>query len=158
MGSGKTSLANTLAERLHCRAIDLDEEITRSSGCSPAEIIRNEGEESFRKVETEALRRVLNGDARVIALGGGAWTMPVIRELIGEFDCLSVWLDVDFDTCWKRILAAGENRPLAPNREQAIALYTKRQRLYELAQLRVEASAETDTTELARQIESALDV
>ena len=158
MGSGKTSLANSLAERLHCRAVDLDEEIIRSSSRSPAEIIRNEGEESFRKVETEALRRVLNGDARVIALGGGAWTMPVNRELIAEFNCLSVWLDVDFDTCWKRILAAGENRPLAPNLEQARALYTKRQRLYELAQVRVEGNVETDTTELARQIESALDV
>jgi shikimate kinase len=158
MGSGKTSLANMLAERLHSRAVDLDEEITRSSGRSPAEIIQIDGEERFRKVETEALRQVLNGDARVIALGGGAWTIPVNRKLIDQCDCLTVWLDVDFDTCWERISTAGGNRPLAPNQQQAKALYHKRQRSYELAQLRIEVSAATDTIELARQIESALEV
>lgn len=157
MGSGKTSLADTLARRLNCQAVDLDEEITASSGRSPAEIIVQDGEESFRLLETEALSQVLKGGARVIALGGGAWTIDANRELIERFGCLTAWLDVDFETCWQRISAAGGNRPLAPNLREAQALYENRRRLYALAQLRLDANAGVTTIELARQVESALE-
>jgi shikimate kinase len=141
MGCGKTTVARALAKRLRCEIIDLDSFITQREGRSPAQIIQRDGEPAFRAIETGALQEALSGnDARVIALGGGTWTMEANRELLSKHHCLIVWLDVPFETCWARI-ASSENttRPLAPNRATARQLYDSRQPGYELASLHVKA-------------------
>src|SRR4029434_11212368 len=119
MGCGKTSVAKALAHQADCDFVDLDTFITKTHGLSPAEIIEEEGEPAFRLFETRALEEVLKrAEFRLIALGGGAWTIPSNRKLIGAHDCLTVWLDAPFDLCWQRISAAGNaKRPLAPDRE-----------------------------------------
>jgi shikimate kinase len=142
MGCGKSTVAKTLARQMACGMIDLDSFITEGEGRSPAEIIEQDGEPSFRRIETRALGEVLeNGEPRVIALGGGAWTVAANRALIAQHDCLSVWLDAPFELCWKRITANPKTiRPLAPNRETAQTLHQSRQASYLLAQLRVDAT------------------
>jgi len=142
MGCGKTTVAQTLARELGCGMIDLDSFITERGGRSPAEIIEHEGELSFREIETRALDDVLEkGDARVIALGGGAWTIAANRALIAQHGCSSVWLDAPFELCWERITANPKTiRPLAPNRERARKLHESRRVSYVLAQLRVDAA------------------
>jgi shikimate kinase len=142
MGCGKTTVAAALAERLGCAMSDLDSFITDREGRSPAEIIAQDSESSFREIETQALRVVLEENAaRVIALGGGAWMIEANRELVAQHHCLSVWLDAPFELCWERITASGPVRPLAPDRESAQLLYESRRASYELAQLRIDASA-----------------
>ena len=86
MGCGKSSTGRALAGRLKARFVDLDEEIVARAGRSIPEIFRD-GEDAFRTVELETLRAVLDaadaaqGDT-VLALGGGALTLPAARELI----------------------------------------------------------------------------
>jgi shikimate kinase len=140
MGCGKTTVAEQLAHRFDCRMVDLDSFITEREGRSPGEIIPQDGEAAFRKIETSALRDLLErGDARVIALGGGAWSTEANRALVAQHDCLTVWLDTPFDLCWQRITASGDTiRPLAPDRENAKQLYEARRASYELAQLRID--------------------
>lgn len=138
MGCGKTRVARELAQRLDVAMIDLDEQITAHTGRTPAQLIVEEGEAAFRAIESEALSEVLhNGDAKVIALGGGAWIQAVNRELIERHDCLSIWLDAPFELCWTRIESSEEDRPLGRSREQALALYHQRRPVYELAKIRV---------------------
>src|SRR2546423_8308132 len=116
MACGKTTVARELARQLDCDYVDLDSFITERHGRSPAAIIQQDGEENFREIETLALRDVLqNKDARVIALGGGTWTIPANRTLAALHDCETVWLDVSFEVCWDRIVAAATARPLAPH-------------------------------------------
>ena len=135
MGCGKTTVAKELARQLDCSVVDLDSFITALHGRSPAEIIRQDGEDSFREIETLALRDVLQDkDARVIALGGGTWIIPANRTLIALHDCLSVWLDASFDLCWKRINAGQIVRPLAADRETAFARYESRRGDYATAE------------------------
>src|SRR6266404_1916235 len=122
MGCGKTTVAKELARQLDCSFVDLDSFITERYRRSPAEIIQKDGEDSFREIETLALRDVLQDKhARIIALGGGTWTIPANRTLIALHDCLSVWLDAPFELCWERINAGETVRPLAPDREAALA-------------------------------------
>ena len=153
MACGKTTVAGELARQLDCDFVDLDSFITEHHGRSPAEIIQQDGEEIFRKLETLALRDVLqNKDARVIALGGGTWTILANRTLIALHDGLSVWLDAPFELCWKRISAAHTVRPLAPDRETALARYESRRADYATAERPI-AVDEFDTPEtLALQI------
>src|SRR2546423_3784788 len=131
MACGKTTVARELARQLDCDYVDLDSFITEHHGRSPAAIIQHDGEDRFRELETLALRDVLQDkDARVIALGGGTWTIPANRTLVALHDCAAVWLDVPFEVCWNRIVAAATVRPLAPDRGTAWTRYGSRRAYY----------------------------
>ncbi|HKS26391.1 MAG TPA: shikimate kinase [Pyrinomonadaceae bacterium] len=157
MAAGKTSVAKALAERMNCRMIDLDFIITEREKRSVPALITEEGEARFREAEGRALRVVLEMNrARVIALGGGAWTIHENRALIAEHDCLTVWLDAPFELCWQRITESEESRPLAKDREAAERLFHERRALYTLARLRIEVTTEKSAEDLAAEIISAL--
>lgn len=144
MGSGKSRVARELARRLDVPMIDLDERITARLGRSPAQLIVEDGEAVFRSVESEMLAEVLhNNEAQVIALGGGAWIQPANRALVEQHDCLSVWLDVPFETCWTRIETSAEDRPLGRSREQALILFEQRLAVYQLARVHITVREET---------------
>ena len=157
MGSGKTSVARALARMLSCRAIDLDQWIADSERRTPKAIIEQDGEPAFREIETRSLRQVLAQDGElVIALGGGAWTLPGNRDLIAQHNGFSVWLDALFELCWQRIAAPGNQRPLARDKEQAQMLYAERLTLYKLAALHVLAEEGQGVDDLASTIANAL--
>ncbi len=143
MGCGKTKVARELAGKLNAVMVDLDDVITKRVGRSPAQLIVEDGEAAFRVIETDTLRHVLEiGEARVIALGGGAWIQETNRHLIDEYSCLSIWLDAPFEMCWTRIAVSQEDRPLGRTREQALALYDQRRPVYELANVHLPISEE----------------
>jgi len=154
MGCGKTTVAEALARRLSCEMIDLDSFITEREGRSPAEIIQQDGEDAFRAIETHALQKVVeNNHARVIALGGGAWTIEANRTLADQHDCLSIWLDASFEVCWARIMTGRQKtRPLAPDRENAHVLYNSRRTNYSRADVRLAVEDGDSAEVLAEQI------
>jgi shikimate kinase len=157
MCAGKTTVAKALAGRLGCRMIDLDYIIAEMEKRSAGSIIDEEGETKFRETETRALRVVLeNNTARVIALGGGAWTLAQNRALISEHAALTVWLDAPFELCWQRITNDAETRPLARDAESARQLFDARLALYALADLRVEVRENKSAEEIAEEIMVAL--
>ena len=150
MAAGKTSVARALARLLGCEMIDLDEIISEQEKRSIHDLITERGEEIFRQTETQVLRALLEKNrARVIATGGGTWTVERNRDLIAEHDCVTVWLDAPFDLCWKRIGREQGTRPLAPDRQATHRLYRARRALYELAALRVEVAEEKSADETA---------
>ena len=157
MGTGKTTVARELGAKLNCPAVDLDDVITRRENRSPGEIIEQVGEEAFRKIETKLLREVLEEQAaRIIAVGGGAWTLATNRGLIARHGAFSVWLDAPFELCWKRIEAGGELRPLARSRELAERLFRERKPVYQLADARVPTSEGESAADIATKVVDAI--
>jgi shikimate kinase len=155
MGAGKTTVACALAARFGCAMLDLDDCIVERVGRSIEAIIDMDGEARFRQVETEVLRNILkdNDAARVIALGGGTWTIAANRALIATHDCLTVWLDAPFELCWQRIAnMPGTSRPLARDRDHAQALYQARRAAYELAACHVYINLERSAENVAAEI------
>ena len=145
MGCGKTRIARELAKRLNLELIDLDQRITKREGRSPAQLINEEGEASFRSIESDVLREVLaSSDSCVIALGGGAWIEERNRDLIERYSFTSIWLDAPFEVCWARIKASDEERPLGKTREEAQARYDRRRPIYALARVHIPVRAEED--------------
>ena len=71
-GSGKTTIAELLAERTGRRLLDTDAIVWEMAGKPPAEIIREEGEVSFRRLESEAVALAGREPGVIIATGGGA--------------------------------------------------------------------------------------
>lgn len=162
MGAGKTTVARVLAARLGCTMLDMDDYIVGRAGQSIEAIIDAEGEARFRQIETEALRVILaRGAPRVIALGGGTWTIDENRALIAAHDdCLTVWLDAPFALCWQRIANAPDTvavRPLARDRNHAHALYDARRSAYELAARHVRAGEERGAEDVAAEIASIIE-
>jgi shikimate kinase len=156
MGCGKTKVARALAARLNLVMVDLDDYITMRIGRTPADLIIKDSEPTFRDIETEALRELLQREqAGVISLGGGAWIEKTNRDLIERYSCVSVWLDVPFEVCWARIERAEQDRPLGRTRTQALELYKRRQPIYQLAKIHIKRRDE-DVDDVLSRIEESL--
>jgi shikimate kinase len=159
MGAGKTTVGRVLAHLLGETFIDLDDAVRELEGRGPRELIDEEGEDYFREAETRALRHVLErGEARVVATGGGAWTLARNRSLVAAHGCLSVWLDAPFDLCLQRIDREGarDSRPFARDTERAQRLYAERLAAYQQADLRVSIAPAASAEELAAEIVAAI--
>ncbi|WP_185153528.1 shikimate kinase [Fulvivirga lutimaris] len=70
-GSGKTTLGKQIAESLSLPFFDLDSIIEASVGKSIKSIFKDDGEEHFRKIESEAIRNFLSSHTRFIMSSGG---------------------------------------------------------------------------------------
>lgn len=112
MGSGKTTIGRLLADSLACAFLDLDEEIAKSAGASPAEIFRVSGEAEFRRQESAALRRSseIPGNM-VLACGGGVVGAAENRRILRE-KFAAVWIDVPLQEIYRRLSADSGGRPL----------------------------------------------
>lgn len=73
-GSGKSSIGTFLAEKTGREFLDTDEEAEKIAGLSPAEIIKVQGEKSFRKIENEVVKSLCKLSGKIIATGGGVVT------------------------------------------------------------------------------------
>jgi shikimate kinase len=153
MGVGKSSVARHLSRLLKVEMIDLDEYIETSAGRKISAIIDHEGEEFYRRIETDALAKVLDSlSARVLSLGGGTWISEHNRNLIREKGLTSIWLESPFDHCWQNIRKSRKERPLARDREAALRLFESRQSLYCLADWHFIVKPDLTSYEVASQI------
>jgi len=152
MGVGKSTVARHLAHLLECERIDLDAVIVETEHRTIAEIIEQEGIEKFRQIETATLRRVLEMGTRIIALGGGAWTIEENRRLIKANGFTTVWLESSFEHCWLNISASKRVRPLARNKREALKLFKEREQVYCLADWHFIIKPELNSYEVARRI------
>ena len=138
MGVGKSSVGRKLASVLHLGFIDADEEIERAAQMSIAEMFDRFGESYFRDGERRVIARLVDGERRIVATGGGAFTNPQTRALILE-RAVVVWLDSDIEVLLERVGRKG-NRPLLRQgdpRAVLTRLKAERQSAYAEAQIHV---------------------
>jgi shikimate kinase len=101
MGVGKSTVGRRLARRLGLSFVDSDAAIEDASGFPAAEIFERYGEREFRDGERRLVARLIEGDVRVIATGGGAYVDPNTRQLLNE-RAITVWLDAPVDILAER--------------------------------------------------------
>jgi shikimate kinase len=143
MGVGKTTLGAKVAEKLALPFFDLDARIANQACVSIREIFESEGEEAFRRRETEMLRQLIaNEPAGIMATGGGTFTREVNRNIMATAG-VSVWLDAPIDEIVSRV--GGDARPLWRSEREARDLAERRKTTYLLANHRLELG--TDSTE-----------
>lgn len=114
-GAGKTSVGRMLAARIGCAFADSDEMVEREAGRSIPAIFAVEGEAAFRALERRVILSLLAGETRVIALGGGGFSDPIVRAA-ARANATVFWLDVSEDLLATRIAASG-GRPLFDGRD-----------------------------------------
>ena len=113
MGAGKSTVGRRLAKRLGLPFVDSDDAIGDAAGYSAAEVFERYGEADFRDGERRLVARLVDGDVRVIATGGGAFVDPRTRRLLNE-RAITVWLDAPIDVLAERT-GRRDTRPLLRN-------------------------------------------
>jgi len=135
MGTGKTTIGKRVARSLGYRFVDTDRLIAKRAGKTIPQIFEEDGEEAFRRIETEVLRSCADESRQVISTGGGAVTRPENREILKSAGYV-VWLKADPDSIYERVKRS-RNRPLlqTPDPRATIAeLLAQRAALYEATQ------------------------
>lgn len=113
MGAGKSTVGRRLAKRLGLSFVDTDTAIADAAGYSAAEIFERYGEADFRDGERRLVARLIDGQVRVIATGGGVFVDPRTRKLLNE-EAITIWLDAPVDVLADRT-ARRDTRPLLRN-------------------------------------------
>ena len=134
-GCGKSTVGKRLSFLLRRGFLDLDKEIECYSGKTVTEIFAEQGEDGFRKMETEVLERSLQG-GRVISAGGGIVVRRENKELLQN--SIVVYLDRPLSLLKQKIKT--ETRPLLQTGTDALEqLWEQRKDAYgSWADIRVE--------------------
>lgn len=140
MGVGKSTVGRRLARRLGLPFVDSDAAIEDAAGLSPAEVFERYGEQDFRDGERRLVARLVEGDIRVIATGGGAYIDERTRELLNE-RAITIWLDAPVDVLAERTSRRDTRAQLrnGDRKETLERLATERRRSYEQAHIHVKS-------------------
>ncbi|HTR53299.1 MAG TPA: shikimate kinase [Kofleriaceae bacterium] len=160
-GAGKSTVGAQLAKKLGARFVEVDREIEEAAGLPLGEVFAVHGEAYYRRVEREVLSRLLadptpprvketTGGARsaaraVIATGGSIVNDPTNYALLRE-RAVTIWLRASAEEHWSRVVAQGDQRPMAGNAhafEELRALLAARGKLYARADHVIDTSART---------------
>ncbi|RBW70582.1 shikimate kinase [Bacillus taeanensis] len=109
MGAGKTTIGKALSQALSIKGIDTDQYIEKKYGETIASIFAEQGEEAFRKYETEVLYD-LPVENILITTGGGIILKEENRRFMKENGTV-IYLHCDPEEILRRV-ADDESRPL----------------------------------------------
>jgi len=116
-GAGKSTLGAMLANRIEAPFLELDRLIEQESGVSLSVIFDLYGQSGFRRLERRVLDRVIERYPRfVLATGGSLVSEPATFERLLTM-CFTVWLRAKPEEHMQRVIAQGDMRPMADNRE-----------------------------------------
>jgi shikimate kinase len=140
MGVGKSTVGRRLAKRLGLPFVDSDAEIEDAAGLSAAEVYERYGESDFRDGERRLVARLIEGDVRVIATGGGAYVDSRTRELLNQ-RAITVWLDAPVEILTERTSRRDTRAQLRNGDRKATLerLANERRRSYEEAHIHVKS-------------------
>jgi shikimate kinase len=136
MGAGKSTVGMSLGSRLGWEFVDLDAVIEAEQQCSIRSIFEAQGEEAFRRLETQALEACRHKECAVIALGGGAFVREPNRRLVEGLG-ISIFLDCPLVEIFQRCLP-NDSRPLFRDPGQVEKLYQQRHPFYMLSDLHLQ--------------------
>jgi XRE family aerobic/anaerobic benzoate catabolism transcriptional regulator len=145
-GGGKSTLGRLLAGELRVPFIELDREIETLSGATLSEIFEMFGQERFRRMEREALEKVLEQhDKFVLATSGSIVTEPATYERLLS-SCFTVWVRAEPDEHMQRVIAQGDLRPIGEGTRamaDLISILRSREPLYAKADAAIVTSGRT---------------
>lgn len=129
MGSGKTTIAKTLANKLQIPFIDLDEYLEKQLEDSIANIFKSKGEIFFRKKEHEYFKQLISSsDSFILSLGGGTPCYANNHLFLNQENIRSFYLKASIDTLVHRLQFEVSKRPiLAQNKEEPLDTFIAKQ-------------------------------
>jgi len=157
-GAGKSSVAKSLAKLLGTNFADTDHIIESQQGRKISEIFVDEGEEYFRKVEGDVVRRALIDESGILSLGGGAILDPQTQSAISASAAPVIFLNVSISQAGPRV-GFNKDRPLLliNPRQQWLSLMEKRRPIYEALADQIISTDNKKASEVAIEIAQYLE-
>lgn len=119
MGSGKTTIAKLLSEKIKLKVLDLDKIIEKRLNLSVKTIFESKGEIYFRKIEHQIFSELMAGDeSMILSLGGGTPCYAGNHLLLNGEGVTSIYLKASIATLCERLSKATSERPLLAAMEQ----------------------------------------
>ncbi len=153
MGTGKTTVSRELSRVMQIPEVDMDAFIVEQEGRSISDIFAEQGEDRFRDIETNCLKKIQETTGRIVSCGGGA----VLRdENVGYMkqNGVIVLLTATPETIYKRVRHSMD-RPILNghmNVEYISELMNKRKSRYlEVADIVIETDGK-DISKIAKEI------
>lgn len=145
-GAGKSTLGRLLGKELSTPFVELNRDIEEQSGMPVDEVMALYGQEGYRRLERQALERIVaTSDSVVLAVAGGIVSEPeTYGFLLRNFH--TIWLRATPDEHMNRVRAQGDERPMAGNpkaMDELKSILTSREALYAKAEGIVNTSGKT---------------
>ena len=144
MGTGKTTIGKELSKMLHMKLVDIDAEIEKAQKIKINDIFRIYGEQYFRDIETDMIKRLSREENIIISTGGGAVLRDENMEALKK-NGIIFCLNASTETIMKRT-ARSEDRPLLKvekPREKISEMLSCRRPFYEKAGVMIETDCRT---------------
>jgi len=151
-GAGKSTLGARAGEGLGVPFVELNREIEEQAGMPLNEILAFYGQEGYRKLEAQALMRVIaTHETMILAVAGGIVAEPeTYKNLLSHFH--TIWVKAAASEHMLRVLAQGDTRPMSGNpeaMEQLKSILASREALYEQAEAQLDTSGKSLDASLA---------
>jgi len=116
-GGGKTTLGGLLAQRLKVPFIRLGDVIEKLAGMKTPELFSLGGQKAYRRLEHQAVRRVIDDNECVVVETGGSLVseQQTYDALLGSF--YTVWIKASPEEHMSRVIAQGDLRPMEGSTE-----------------------------------------
>lgn len=142
-GAGKTTLGQKAGDALNIPFVELNREIEEQSGMPVNEVMAFYGQEGYRKLEAQAVTRVIQThDSMILAVAGGIVAAPdTYTTLLNRFH--TIWIKASPTEHMERVRAQGDTRPMAGNPEamkELKSILTSREALYEKAEVSLDTT------------------
>ena len=144
MGTGKTTIGKELSKMLQMKLVDIDAEIEKAQKMKINDIFRIHGEQYFRDIETDMIKRLSRGKNIIISTGGGAVLRDENMEALRE-NGIIFCLNASTETIMERT-GRSENRPLLKvenPKEKISEMLSYRRPFYEKAGIMIETDCKT---------------
>ena len=114
-GAGKSSVGASLAHELGVDFVELDQRIEQAAGLPLGELFALHGEAYYRRIEREVLTRLLANPAPMVLATGGSIVNDPTNYALLRARCRTIWLSAGAEDHWNRVVAQGDQRPMAEN-------------------------------------------
>ncbi|WP_164661347.1 helix-turn-helix transcriptional regulator [Tropicibacter sp. Alg240-R139] len=152
-GAGKSTLGARLGAEMDVPFVELNAEIEEQSGMPVSEVMALYGQEGYRKLEAQAVNRVIaTHETMILAVAGGIVAEPeTYNTLLSHFH--TIWLRASPTEHMERVRTQGDERPMAGNpeaMEQLKSILTSREALYGKAVAQFDTSGLSEGEAFAR--------